>query len=204
MVHKLQIVLERQVAIFAVEPCAFSPLACRRARGHKRGFSNIGSDVEALGAGFGFLCVGRRARSGDVFFAGEFGFVAGFSFFFDFGFSGGGFGGVFFAVVGFAEGGVGGCGVIGVFLWRVCHSGKVDRNEWGMFEVRCGVVLFAVEINRHCPMDLDIEFEEPRRTEDDPVMLVSLSRSSQPQYYIFGSEVFLKEQKIILMAAKIC
>lgn len=108
MIHKLQIILERQIAIRAVEPGAAPPLARAGARGHEGRFADVGGDIEAGGAGDGFLGVGRGGGAGVVFFALGFGVGAGFAFFFEVGFALGGFEGVFGAVPGFAEGGVGG------------------------------------------------------------------------------------------------
>ena len=73
--------------------------------------------------------VGRGARAGNVLFAGEFGFVARFAFFFFVGFARGGFGGVFGEVPGFAEGGVGGGGAVGVRFGHFGGDGGLVLEE---------------------------------------------------------------------------
>lgn len=107
MVHKLQIILERQIAILAIKPRSAPSLARTGAPGHERRFADVGGDIEAGGAGDGFFGVGGGGGARVVFFALGFGFEAGFAFFFGVGFALGGFEGVFGAVPGFAEGGVG-------------------------------------------------------------------------------------------------
>ena len=139
MVHKLQIVFEGQITIAAVEARSAASFPSGSAGGYERRLADVGADVEALGARFGVFGIGRGRGAGDVFAAFEFGFVARFAFRFDLCFAGFGFGGVFGAVPGFAERGVGGGGAIGVlFRGRTGHCGNVLSKESTFGEVAAG------------------------------------------------------------------
>jgi hypothetical protein len=122
MLHKLQIVLERQIAHLAIETRAFASLALPSARRHDGRLAHAVGDIEPGFARFGVAGVRRCRGAADVFLALRGGFGARFAFIFDLLVARDGFGGVFVAIPGFAEGGVAaGGGAVGA--WFVVAHG---------------------------------------------------------------------------------
>lgn len=154
MIDKLQIVLKRQVAFFAVEPRPAAAFPNRgRTRGEEGGFANEGADVEAGGAGQGFVLGRELGGGGVVFFPQEFGFVSRFGNGFFEGFALCGLGCVGGSVPCFTEGGVrlcvgrgpgggGGLGRLGGHFRREGEGGAKGRRQAG--NIFLGVVVVMV------------------------------------------------------------
>ena len=59
MIHKLQVIFEREIAVRAVKAGAAASLPGRGTGGYEGGFADVRADVQTLGAGFGVFGIRR-------------------------------------------------------------------------------------------------------------------------------------------------